>query len=1544
MRALDDRPVKAFSTARHAAEGLPQSWTAEKSAFALFRRPGTVTSMSSTNRRPTGFPRLVRYLILPVTLLAGSGLFAQGDDREYVAVYPGLRSVSTTAPLRLSVFVRRAKKITIAITPISSGRFREFSISPWSREFRRKMGGLKVTVPATSDRAHFVQAFRVAEGANYFKLTPALAPGAYLITAQTDRGLQAHHPLLVSDLGLVSKQSGGTLLLYTVDLVRGGPVAGAGISVRSPGTARVHRLRTNSDGIAELALSASGLNKDRIQVTATKDGQRAMLTSGRTPYLDTRYQVFIDTDRPIYKGGHTVQWVALVKNQKKGQLQSVGRIGARAEVLSADGKTLSTTNVRLDAFGKTAGRFTIPQRVGGYFTIRFTVDGEQHQANFLVRDYVKPSMYVQVLPDEPAVVFGRNIAGRFKARYLHGGVPSGGKVSYQVFRGHYRPPAFGISSEERLFDLAGTAPTGQGELITSGEGVLGETGEMEFLIPTKPEHKQSVFTIRARVTVEDGGRVTDTAGGTGSVRVLAGGVTLSARQTNFIIAPGGTDRIFVFVQDLLGKPVADQKVETVIFEEKWDAKSGYGHKTAKVDYVRILSSETKTGSDGQQRVPIRLEKTGRYRVVLRTQDRAGNAISTDLYYWVADESFAATEGAFSELGLESDRRFYRPGETARILVTSSVPDAKVLITAEGDGIYMRRVVRFRGRTHLLSLPLSDPRYVPNLYVTASLVNEGRLVTSALPVFLSPMERFLTTELKTDREQYRPGENVRLKVTTRDAQGKPRAASVAVSVVDEGVFLVQERIAPTIEKFFYGRRPNRTRLTWSFPSIFSGGASKGDPPLGEPDRRGYKDTAYFRHNVETNRKGQGSIEFKLPANLTTWRITAVATDTGRLVGTQVNKFLSTKELIARLSIPRFLNTGSESEAVAIIQNLTQERLQINGTFRAKGVEIIGPTTFRGEVGPAGRTTFRVKLRAAVENPNGAIQFFLSTTDGRLKDSLERRLPVFETGLAHILSSRGELLGDRTGKATGTATLSLAQDPEAKLLLAKNVDLRSLELVVFPNLLSSVLGSIEYLLEYPHGCVEQTTSRFLPNIRVLDFLKANGIRDPRLEKKLREHISAGVTRLQQLQNKQRGGWGWWESRNSYAVNHWMTAYALYGLVSAKNAGFAVEKKSIELGLDALTQMMYTVGPGRSSTLDTSDYPKEESFIVFGNYILTLAGRGDPSITDAVLVVEETATLESLGWAARTLDLEKRPTELAALVAKLRARARDNRFLEKVSQNRPNSSDVYYNSIALSGLLRQKPNEADSAAFVRQLLGERGPDGKFRSTRDTAAALTAILEFLAANRRLLDADLSLDIALPGGARRSVRVRGTGQKEPLRFPVRLADLSGMKLTPDSLLSSVRFQGRGLAQVYLTARLFERTKTFVPTNRGIAVERTYTPEGQDANKAKFTGRVLQGEGLDVLVRLRAGNRSGNYLLVTEAIPPGFVVESQFDYSYGRRNVVVTKDRIYFYVENYGGEETLRYRLRAVNQGSFLVPPATAELMYDDRVNGSSAATVINVE
>lgn len=1463
-----------------------------------------------------------------VFLLVTCGLGAQA---KYLTIYPQMRSIGTQAPLYLSAFAKDAKEIEIFLIPISRTQFEKYDVDPWSRSYHEILGSAKYD----ESKAGYKGKFKATTGANYYQIKHGVKAGYYLIVARLDADTVAKSTLLVSDIGIVAKQSESELLLQTVNLANGKMRSGVKLTISSGSSEEKIQLKTGTDGLALLKLADTKIPRDQIRIVASDGKEEAQVFSGQTAYLDSNYQVFIDTDRPIYKGNDKIEWYAVIKRKKKdGTFTALTGGEANYAILSPDGRELAKGKTKISAWGKCTGSFRAPPETGGFVAITLQVEGERHQANVLVKDYVKPSLYVEVTPDQNAVIFGAEIRGKIKSKYLYGAIPEGAEVQYEVYKGVYRKPEFEIRSEEKFFDIASPARSGgRGDVVDQGQGTLDKDGEFEFLVKTGSEHKGSVFTIRATVVVKGSeDREVDRAAGQAQVRVLAGGYVVSLRQDRFILAPRQQEMLRARVLDITEKPAGNQELIVEVLEEKW--KTNYGATaSAEVTYERVAKIAAKTDADGIANIPIQVEKEGHFQVTATVADAKGNQISESVYYWIAGGNFALSQPSLSELSVQADKRFYSPGETARLLVSTALPDAEILLTAEADRIYEYKVFKLKGNSFLYEVSLTQA-HVPNIYISASLVKNGRLITSVLPVFVSPQNRFIKVEIRQNQVQYRPGDTVKMTVKTVSAEGKPVAASVALAVVDEAVYLVQDRLAPSIEKFFYGRRPNRTRLSYSFPQIFTGGASK-DSPEPEADRTKFRDTAFFSGNVETNTEGLGSVQFTLPGNLTTWRATGIASDKADLVGSGMVKFMSTKELVSRLSVPRFLNTASSGKVAAIVQNLTNEPLEVEGFFKAKGLTLKGKNNFTATVNPRQLITFEIEVSSDKELPNASVSFFVETKDKRFKDSLEKPLPVHETGLDHLFSSPGLVLNTMDGKKEAQGELVIPVPGE---LTGKNFRLKEFGVSVAPNLAATMMGSLDYLLEYPHGCVEQTTSRFLPNIEVLRFMKKHKLHSAKLEARLEKHIRAGVQNLLTLQNTERGGWGWWQSRDSYAINHWMTAYALYGLIEAKRAGYTVDEARLAKGIAALKQMMQDTGAEKSYTLDEQDYAKSETFVYFANYILTRNGDGDASVSDAALSLAPASHIESLGWVLSALKDEGRDADFKIVQKALLAKAKAGKFAEELQSEQANTSHAHYNAIAVSALAQDSATKV-SPEFITALLANRDLSGKFISTRDTAVSVYAILNFLNTNPRFLSEKQEISIEYPGGISKKVEFEAHGKLE-----------GPQKILFDSALFrkdqpvKITLKGEGLAQVYAFVRGFEKTETFTPQVNGIAVERNYFEAGKDPEKSKFSGSLVVGDAVDVVVKVDMKDRSGNYLFVSESIPPGFTVESDFDYSYGRRNVIVTAEKIYFYAENYYREESFRYRLRAVNPGNYLVPPARAEVMYNDTINGSSRAEVLKVE
>jgi len=156
-------------------------------------------------------------------------------------------------------------------------------------------------------------------------------------------------------------------------------------------------------------------------------------------------------------------------------------------------------------------------------------------------------------------------------------------------------------------------------------------------------------------------------------------------------------------------------------------------------------------------------------------------------------------------------------------------------------------------------------------------------------------------------------------------------------------------------------------------------------------------------------------------------------------------------------------------------------------------------------------------------------------------------------------------------SGTTERKIAFD------IPEEVDLETavLELKFAPSLLADLDDTLDYLVQYPHGCVEQTMSRFLPTLRVAELLEHQGIERPALSKNIPKYAEAGVKRLIQLQ-KPDGGWGWIGNSQTHEL---MTPYALLGLIEAKQLGYDFDQaKAIETGISRLRNYCYN-----ASTMD-------------------------------------------------------------------------------------------------------------------------------------------------------------------------------------------------------------------------------------------------------------------------------------------------------------------------------------------------------------------------
>ena len=493
----------------------------------------------------------------------------------------------------------------------------------------------------------------------------------------------------------------------------------------------------------------------------------------------------------------------------------------------------------------------------------------------------------------------------------------------------------------------------------------------------------------------------------------------------------------------------------------------------------------------------------------------------------------------------------------------SYAEAWALVTVEGERLYRREVVHLTRRSTLFRVPLTAADY-PGVEVNVAIVQEKQIYQWQLRTQC----RARGAEAAGTRHERQiaifAGRNGGLH---HHDEGFPRAAGAGrgrLGVVDASIYAIEPDNSPDIESAFYSGQQVRIETGFSFAAQYSGGAYQTMPAApgsgtqagGIRVRRQFADTAYWNAFVTTDATGTGRVTFTMPDNLTTWRATARAITVETHVGSTTQEVVATMPLLVRLTLPRFTVEGDRVMASGIVHNYTGAARDVSVTIDASGATVQGD--FDAAYPPFRRRRTAARL-AGVHHFNwrsarrhGRRSFRVAADGGEgARDAMELTLPALADGLkmvdvkAAALANSGDVSRLDIGKLPRDATLTVT---------------------LTPTLVSALFGALDYLTSYPYGCAEQTMSGLLPDIAVAQALRKSGLERP-VEPDLPGWINLGLQKLYRYQHPD-GGWQWWEFDETDGD---MTAYVLWGLVQARDAGYLVDEMRIRRGTEALLQLL-------------------------------------------------------------------------------------------------------------------------------------------------------------------------------------------------------------------------------------------------------------------------------------------------------------------------------------------------------------------------------------
>jgi Alpha-2-macroglobulin family/A-macroglobulin TED domain/MG2 domain/Alpha-2-macroglobulin bait region domain/Bacterial Alpha-2-macroglobulin MG10 domain len=676
------------------------------------------------------------------------------------------------------------------------------------------------------------------------------------------------------------------------------------------------------------------------------------------------------------------------------------------------------------------------------------------------------------------------------------------------------------------------------------------------------------------------------------------------------------------------------------------------------------------------------------------------------------------------------------------------------------------------------------------------------------------------------------------------------------------------------------------------------------------RTDFSDLAYFNARVRTDARGRAVVRFKVPDSLTNWRVVVTAVSRQMHVGRTEARFRTFKPIMVWPMVPRIFTAGDRISVYARVHNRTGKAAPIRVGLQVKNGKLLSPA----------RRTVQVKARSSAAvywtfepGKPGFTQLLMSAVSPAGEDASLKRLPV--------TASAAEEQVTRSGFADGELSIELPKqvDPaRARLTLS-----------FAPSLAADLVDNLDYLVQYPYGCVEQTMSRFLPAIKVAQTLDRFQIRHPGLRARLPKVVAAGIKRLLELQ-KQDGGWGW---QGRGATHEMMTPYALYGLLQAERAGYEVgNKRAVTRGLRRLRGFITAMGERQ-----TADR-------IYAIYVYAHRHAPEPSWWR---FVEQQLKRGKLSDYALALGLElaarhKRPNLARRLARALRRRA--VRSGEQVHWRTAGFSrwgdDRYEVTAAALKALVAHDFSDPLIHGVLTFFASTKRGNRWNSTKDTAMVTYAIADYLARQRRL-QGSRTLVYTVNGGARREVRFAG-GLTRKVTLPGRT-----LRRGPNV----IRFyNGSRTCLLRAVLRYTRAGRHLAPLQAGLLVQRRLyllDRDGTRRREIKLGQTVPWGAYLLSEVSASAAATAGarprqlRYVLVESPKPSGCEVLPEKDRRFNQRSTpyVLREDRtamVAFHHELTPARVVDRVVLHAEFSGAFVLPPARAELMYKTQTRGHS--------
>lgn len=1324
-----------------------------------------------------------------------------------------------------------------------------------------------------------------------------------VLSGETENGdsVKDSIQLVVSDLSIIAKWYRGKLYVWTVNSATLEPQVATSVKVRTSKNFLLGTCATNSEGFCLIETD----RKERFPyVIFAKKGKQWTYLHFNTSLLPMEaydisgegrlqpYVGYIYPERNLYRPGEKVNFAVLVREARTYKGLS---LPVKLVVRDPRGNRFLTLTGKTGKDGLLQFSFpTSPTSPTGKYALELFVGDKNVFTGFVfVETFVPERMSVDVKLSEK-IDITQAITAEVEAMYLFG-APAAGETytgwamaeAVQPMCSGYMGYSFGkVRSERDKTSWRTEIPEGQ----------LDKHGKARISFSMR-DAKESSLPLRLSLNLEV------SEGGSG--RTTKKTVTAVVHPKPFYIGlkPSSKRTISgtpVRIRGILighdcklysGDARLSYNIYNLLYYYTYSYYSDFGWERS-VEKLPIVTDATLQVKDGKFSFSF-VPQSNYDDYLIEVIDREHGTVSQTIVYgwgWGVSEKPESPD----VLPISLSRTEGDVGD--RVSAEIKLPfEGKVLWTIELDKVYSYTWREAKGKTASWTFKL--PEGVPNVYVTALLIRSGKnyLISRAFGVKrikIRPKKLKLKVQIEAPQE-IKPSREVEIKIR---ANKKFRGT---VAVVDEGILQITGFKTPDVYaailramKLFLRTSESFGWVVRKYMSQSGGGFAAREEEFTQP--RFAQVVSYWSGIIESDSSGLASVKFKVPEYQGKLRVMVEAA-TPEALGSAEKYIIVKRDVYISPTVPRFLSTEDRFSVPITLLNTTDRVKKVKLRVSSEGATLTREATLT--LKPGIREILWVNGTAGGEP--GTVKIWVHTETEGEKFSQDFSIPLYPS-LPYVTENQIVRL-----EKEGTIDLKpyfadwIPKAHRAKLIVSP-----------FPG--ASALSHVSYLVHYPYGCIEQTSTSTLVLVRLAPLMPLIA---PEMSKE--EYINLiqhGISRMVSMQTI-TGGFAFWPGGR--VPEKWASAYATFVLLEAKSAGFAVPNSVIKAALYYLKSL------------------RKKDTIAF--YVLAKGGmfENDPNLKSELIVKSRSSeiTREDVLWIAGVLN-EIGEKEGARKIF-------DEALKRKIKKGKTLYYDFYSELKALALTLYMmetiSPFHPEERALVEDIVSKlTRRKSYYYTTQELAWSLLSLGLYMDkhGSTGTFHAELEAD---------GKKIKGKKSRGIITYSLKnAAKYNSIKL---------KFKGEGVIYLTIQNTGFSRNqRSFSPYGNGFTIGREIlTKDGEKVFRA------VQG---DMLVLRFWVNSQGVYRNAAVEIPvpagleienprlnpsllPGWVKSYKLIYP---EYMDVRDDRVIIFTTLRKGLSYYYIMLRAVTPGDFFFPPARGIVMYDPQKSANTVSNVFSVE